>query len=224
MTEHNEPKSLKVWDPVVRIGHWVIVAGVLTAYIAGDDSETLHVTAGYIVAGTVLFRILWGIIGSRHARFSDFIRGPGAIFSYLKSLFSGKSERHIGHNPAGGAMIIALLISLLGTTGAGMSLYALEHGKGPLAPALASFRDAPADMSETSSVPSTHEDEGEDEHEEGEHHEGGLIGLVAGLHKFFVYLTLSLAGLHVIGVFLSSRAHKENLALAMITGRKKSDD
>lgn len=223
MTEHNEPKSLKVWDPIVRIGHWAIVIGVLTAYFSGDESRSVHTTAGYVVASVVIFRLLWGVIGTKHARFSDFVRGPGAVIGYLRDIASGKGKRFIGHNPAGGAMILALLFSMLVTTGSGMAMYAMDEGKGPLAPVIAMQADtdgaaAPA----TTSGFESHEDD-DDDHE-GEEHEGhasGPLGTLYNIHKIFTYLTLGLAGLHVIGVIVSSRAHGENLAKAMVTGRKR---
>ena len=100
-----------VWDPLVRIGHWTLVIAFFTAYLSGDDLFNIHTWAGYVVAGYVLVRIVWGVIGTRHARFTDFVRGPGAVLGYLRSLFSGKAKDYAGHNPAGGAMVIALLFS-----------------------------------------------------------------------------------------------------------------
>ena len=123
--------QVRVWDPLVRIGHWLLVAAFFTAYIAGDDAQTVHVWAGYTVAAIIAWRIVWGVVGSRHARFTDFVRGPGAAFAYLRGMASGKARRHLGHNPAGGLMILALIASLAGTTLTGMSLYAVEEGRGP---------------------------------------------------------------------------------------------
>lgn len=226
MTEHNEPKSLKVWDPLVRIGHWGLVAGVLTAYFTGDEMQSIHVTAGYVIVGIVLFRLIWGFVGTKHARFSDFVRGPGAVLAYLKSILSGGSKRFVGHNPAGGAMILALLFSLSVTTGSGLMLFALEEGKGPLAPLVASAETAP----DTAGPLAVHEasydeDDDDDGHDRGSHGgENALEDMMEGLHKAFTYLTLGLAGLHVIGVVMSGRAHKENLVAAMITGRKKTEN
>lgn len=223
MNENNEPKSLKVWDPVVRIGHWLIVIGVLTAYFSGDEAQTIHVTAGYVVAGVVVFRILWGFVGTRHARFTDFVRGPAEVFNYLKSLFTGKAQKFTGHNPAGGAMVIALLLSLLITTGSGMALLAVEENQGPLAPFMTAEASIP--QKQVAFVPLllhqidyNEDDEDEEDHGYGENH--GNEEMIEGIHKTFTYLTLFLAGLHILGVFISSRAHGENLTKAMITGRK----
>jgi cytochrome b len=83
---------LQVWDPVVRIGHWVIVAAFAVAYLTKGEPEWLHTYAGYAIATTVLIRVVWGFVGPGHARFTDFVRGPGAVFGYLRALATGKSK------------------------------------------------------------------------------------------------------------------------------------
>lgn len=126
-------KEIKVWDPVVRIGHWVLVIAFFTAYFTEDDFLSAHVWAGYTVTAVILFRILWGFIGTTHAKFKDFIYSPIAVFNYLGNLLRGKPQHYIGHNPAGGAMVIALLIGLCGTSFTGLKLYAVEENAGPFA-------------------------------------------------------------------------------------------
>lgn len=205
-----------VWDPLIRIGHWTLVIAFFTAYLSGDDLFNIHKWAGYVVAAYVLVRIVWGIIGSRHARFTDFVRGPGAVFGYLRGLMTGKVKDYAGHNPAGGAMVVALLFSLLVTTSSGMALYAVEDNAGPLAGIVTEETVAPL---------ATAFGEGEEEHERGGgHEESGAEELLEGVHKAFVYITLALIGLHLAGVVASSLVHKENLARAMVTGRKKAHD
>lgn len=205
-----------VWDPLIRIGHWTLVIAFFTAYLSGDDLFNIHKWAGYVVAAYVLVRIVWGIIGSRHARFTDFVRGPGAVFGYLRGLMTGKVKDYAGHNPAGGAMVVALLFSLLVTTSSGMALYAVEDNAGPLAGIVTEETFAPL---------ATAFGEGEEEHERGGgHEESGAEELLEGVHKAFVYITLALIGLHLAGVVASSLVHKENLARAMVTGRKKAPD
>lgn len=125
--------TIKVWDPVVRIGHWTVVIAFFTAYFTEDDFLTLHVWAGYVIGAVVCFRLIWGFIGSRHARFADFVRSPSTTFRYLADLSRNRGRRYLGHNPAGGAMILALLIFLAGTVFSGVMLYGLEEGAGPLA-------------------------------------------------------------------------------------------
>ena len=216
-----ERKTIRVWDPIVRLVHWVVVIAFFTAYLTGDELPGLHTWAGYTVAVLVVVRLAWGVVGTRHARFASFVRGPAAVLGYLRGLLSGKAERHLGHNPAGAAMIVALLISLAGTAGTGMALLAVEKGEGPLAGIIAV--DAPGAATDSEAGRSVYEDDDHDEHEEhGEYGESEAGEVIEGLHSTFVYLTLVLVGLHVIGVIASSLAHGENLVRAMITGRKSS--
>jgi cytochrome b len=102
------PASVKVWDPLVRLIHWGLAAAVIFALLS-DASRNLHETAGYIAAGFVLLRIVWGFVGSAHARFADFVRPPGTVLAYLRDVARLHPRRYLGHNPAGGAMILALL-------------------------------------------------------------------------------------------------------------------
>ena len=103
------------------------------AYFTEEDFLTQHTWAGYVVGAVVLIRIIWGFIGSKHAKFNDFIYSPSAIFAYLKGLISRKPQHYLGHNPAGGLMVFALLLSLFATTYTGIALYAVEENAGPLA-------------------------------------------------------------------------------------------
>ncbi len=126
-----EKKLPIVWDPLVRLFHWSLFFFFFLAYLE-DDWLSLHGHAGYTVMLLVLFRLIWGVIGTRHARFTDFVTTPAVAIIYLKQLFSRTAERHLGHNPAGTAMILLLLILMIITGFSGMSLFALE-GSGPLA-------------------------------------------------------------------------------------------
>jgi cytochrome b len=129
----SDQATIKVWDPLVRIFHWSLAIAFTLAYASGDEWMDLHVLAGYAAGGLIAFRLLWGVIGTRHARFSDFVRRPATIIAYLKQVVSLKAPRHLGHNPAGGAMIVLLLASLAGTVLGGMALYAVADNAGPLA-------------------------------------------------------------------------------------------
>lgn len=204
-------REIKVWDPLVRIFHWSLVAAFTIAYLSEDDWQALHVWAGYTVAGLVAFRLVWGFIGSEHARFRDFVYGPAAVFSYLKDLVSFRAKRYIGHSPAGGAMAIALLISLAATTLTGMKLYAVEENAGPF---------AAIQMENVSPVSTAYADEDEYGYEGAE---GGDEELWEELHEFFANFTLLLIFLHIGGVVVSSLAHGENLPRSMITGRKRKE-
>jgi cytochrome b len=126
-------KQIKVWDPVVRTFHWVLVGSFLVAFITEDDFLTLHSWAGYIVGAALLVRLVWGFIGSQHALFSDFVTSPSSAFRYAKDALMLRARRYIGHNPAGGLMIVALMLSLLITTLTGIALYGAAEQAGPMA-------------------------------------------------------------------------------------------
>jgi cytochrome b len=133
----DQASSVKVWDPAVRVFHWTLVAAFAVAWLTEDDLLTLHVWAGYLVGALVAFRLLWGLVGTRHARFTDFVRGPRRTLAYLRDVIALRARRYMGHNPAGGAMVIALLLSLVVTTLSGLAVYGGEEMAGPLAGALA---------------------------------------------------------------------------------------
>lgn len=124
--------EVSVWDPLVRIFHWTLALSFMIAWVSEDDFETIHIWAGYTVAALISFRVVWGIIGTRYARFTDFIYRWKTIKTYLKSLLLFKPDHYIGHNPAGGAMVILLLLSLAALTFTGMAIVGME-GMGPLA-------------------------------------------------------------------------------------------
>ena len=128
-----QTNTVLVWDPLVRLFHWSLVAGFAVAYLSGDEWLSPHVWSGYLVGVLVLFRLLWGVVGSRHARFSDFVRGPAKVRDYLRGLLHGEAPRYLGHNPAGGAMIVLLLLGLVATTLSGLALYGAADQAGPLA-------------------------------------------------------------------------------------------
>ncbi|MBS0245161.1 MAG: cytochrome b/b6 domain-containing protein [Proteobacteria bacterium] len=109
------PATVKVWDPLVRVFHWSLATLFLVAYATGDDVETVHIAAGYTIAGLVTFRVIWGLIGPAHARFSNFVRSPRETLTYLRDVALFRAPRYIGHNPAGGAMIVALLVMITGS-------------------------------------------------------------------------------------------------------------
>lgn len=199
---------VRVWDPLIRIGHWVLVAAFATAYLTEGEPQWLHTSAGYAIAVTVAIRIVWGFIGPRRARFSDFVTGPGRVLAYLRDLASGRAPRHLGHSPAGGAMTVALLLALGITALSGMATLAVEEGQGPLAGIVAA-QSLPTWMME------------EDEHEEhGETDETGEA--FEEIHEIAANATLLLILLHIAGVLWASRVHGENLIRAMINGRKRA--
>ena len=198
--------SVYVWDKFIRVFHWSLVLLFGVCYLTGDDDSWLHVYSGYTILALVLLRIIWGIIGSKHAQFKDFIFSPTSIMRYTKSIFSGHAEHFLGHNPLGGLMVVALLVTLLTASLSGLKLYALETGKGPFAgaPTISLVGVAYADSDDDHEK---HEDEGEDFWED--------------IHEASVNLMILLIVLHIAGVAWSSRMHHESLVKAMISGYKK---
>ncbi|MDE2369550.1 MAG: cytochrome b/b6 domain-containing protein [Burkholderiales bacterium] len=168
-------QRILVWDAPSRLFHGLIVLSFAGAYLSAESERwrLLHVTLGYTMAGLVAFRLVWGLLGTRHARFAAFVRGPRAVVRYLQAALRGRAEHHVGHNPAGALAIVALLLLAAAVSATGWALY-----DGPPA---ARFEDW---------------------------HEGAANAMLA------------LVGLHVCGVVFASRLHRENLAAAMISGRK----
>jgi len=187
---------IKVWDPFVRTGHWLLVFGFVVAWLTEDDFETLHAWAGYLVGAIVAWRIVWGVAGTRHARFADFVTGPAPVARYARSLLALRPIHYLGHNPLGGWMVVALLCMLALTTWTGLEAYATQ-GKGPLAGAPGLLAVALADG-----------------------HAAAGDGLWKEIHEACAEFTLFLVVVHVAGVLVSSVLHRENLVAAMITGYK----
>ena len=207
----SQPTGILVWDPLVRFGHWALVAAFAVAYFSAAEGASgpgvWHVWSGYLVGSIVVLRVVWGFVGPRHARFSDFVYGPLKTLVYLRDLLLlGGTRRYLGHSPAGGAMVIALLICLAATVATGVVAYG-ESGKGPLAAALA-----------TDTINAS----GNEAHRvrpeaRGERSES----IISEVHDLLADITLVLVVMHVLGVALASFVHRENLVVAMISGRKR---
>ena len=183
-------------------------ASVVLAYLAvaviwdwlSDDPLWLHSWLGYLAAVLVVLRVLWGFVGPSYARFVSFITGPRTVFDYLAGLVRFSSQRYIGHSPAGGAMIVALLLMIAVTTGTGMATLAAQKGQGPLSSMISKV-----------------------ERPNAEHDKEGPPLAIKEAHDLLANITISLVALHVIGVILASFAHHENLVRSMITGRKRAE-
>lgn len=195
-------RTVRVWDLVVRVGHWMLVACFLIAWFSEGSPRWLHTTAGYGIAIVLAFRIPWGFLGTRHARFRDFLYPPREVIGYLRSLLARSPRHFLGHNPAGGLMVLALLIALAGTAGTGMLLYDASSGKGPVATVRLWSAGLPTDGSVK------HQRDRKAAH------------FLEELHEGFANAAMLLVVLHVAGVVVSSALHRENLVRAMLTGRK----
>ncbi|MCK5396188.1 MAG: cytochrome b/b6 domain-containing protein [Gammaproteobacteria bacterium] len=128
-----ESTQIKVWDPLVRFFHWALVSAFFIAYITEEDFLTIHSWAGYLILSLLCIRFVWGFIGTRYARFSDFAYSPTNIIQFLKDTLRLSAKRYLGHNPAGGAMVFLLMFSLLITTTSGVVLLGAEEHAGPVA-------------------------------------------------------------------------------------------
>ena len=209
--------TIPVWDPAVRAGHWALVVAFAAAYLTGEGEQegltgVVHVWAGYAVGIIVALRVLWGLIGPTYARFADFVFGPVKVFRYLLDLVLGRAHRYAGHSPAGGAMVLALLLCLMGTVVTGLVAYG-DQGKGPLASGtlgLVAQSHAEFDRSQRDNPAGRRPERAE--------------SMVGELHGTLANLTLALVVLHLLGVGLASVVHRENLVRAMVDGRKRALD
>jgi len=214
-------QSTYVWDPLVRVFHWGLVLTFLISYLTGDELETIHAYSGYLILSLISVRILWGFVGAKHARFSDFVRPVPECIRYLRSHLTGNAKKYTGHNPAGGLMVLALLGSLAITGLTGLKAYGVE-GHGPLA-------STPIEAIEKTALSSQQteksNDDDYDEHwykngKSEEHDDEDEVW--EELHEFFANFTVLLVLLHILGVYITSSLQKENLVSAMITGYKES--
>lgn len=199
---------IRVWDPLVRVFHWSLVAAFAVAWLTADEWDQLHEWVGYAAAALIGVRLIWGLTGSHYARFSQFLYGPGAIIGYLRDMIRGREARYLGHNPAGAAMVFALLLSLSGTAFSGWLM--AEPSRLAL---LASLPQIAAPAFADS------DEQGEEEEEGTAEREGGAL---KDVHELLANLTLLLVVLHIGGVAFASMRHRENLARSMITGTKRA--
>lgn len=212
-TQPPDTATVRVWDILVRIFHWTVTLAFFVAYFT-EDLLTLHVWAGYAVGGLIILRVLWGLVGTRHARFTDFICGPTKTLTYLTDLLRLRAKRFIGHSPAGGAMVVALLIGLAATVWSGLAFYAIEENAGPLASLYAESAPPPAARATASD---------DDDDDDSGQRRGRGASLWEALHEVLANLALALVIVHIGGVVFASFAHRENLVRAMLTGRKRPD-
>lgn len=190
---------IKVWDPLLRLFHWSLVVSIAIAWLTTEVSESWHEWVGYVALGLIGFRLVWGLIGPRYARFSQFIRGPQAVIGYTKDMLNKREKRYIGHNPLGAVMVVALLATTAATGVTGWLM--AEPGRMAMLPELPAFV-----------APAFADSHGGDE--------DGDENALEDIHEAFANLLLLLIFLHVAGVIYASRRHKENLARAMVTGKK----
>ena len=113
---------IRVWDPLVRGSRWALAASFAAAWLSSGNPESFHDAVGYAAGALVGLRVVWGFLGPRYARFAQFVRSPGTVIDYLRAIKDGSESRYIGHNPAGGAMIVVLLAAMAATAVSGWLL------------------------------------------------------------------------------------------------------
>jgi cytochrome b len=209
--------DVRVWDPFVRFFHWSLAAAFFVAYFTEDEVMALHVWAGYAVGGLVLLRVLWGFVGTRHARFSDFLFGPFAALQYLRDLALFRAPRHIGHSPAGAFMVFLLLGACLLIVATGLLAYGAE-GHGPLKGYVEAVEPSP-----TIAVVSQARADTNERVRSGDSRKSRAGELYEDLHEVLANVGMTLVLLHIAGVLLASLVHRENLTRAMVTGRKRAE-
>ena len=121
MTVTQQKQSVLVWDLPIRVFHWLLVVSFAGAWLTAESEaqQMIHYAFGYTACGLVLFRIIWGLIGTRYARFTQFIKGPGKTTHHIKSMLNRQQDHQLGHNPVGALAMVLLmvLILMLGLTG-----------------------------------------------------------------------------------------------------------
>jgi cytochrome b len=167
---------IRVWDPLVRAFHWSLAASFAIAWASSKSWDGLHEAAGYLAGALVALRIVWGFVGPRYARFGQFVRSPQTVIGYLREIRDGTEPRHIGHNPAGGAMIVVLLAAMAATAFSGWLM------------TTDAFWGSEA---------------------------------LQRVHSALAHGVLALVVVHLAGVALASRRHRENLVRAMLVGMKR---
>lgn len=194
---------IRVWDPLIRVFHWGLVATIAAAWLTAEEIEAWHEWVGYIALGLIGFRLIWGLIGTRYARFSQFVPSVSEAISYSKDMLRRREKRHIGHNPLGALMVVALLSTTAATGVSGWLLAEPERR--------AMLSELPIIV-----APAYADSDRDKDHGRGDHDDDAL----EEVHEVLANLLLLLIVLHVVGVIYASTRHKEKLALAMITGNK----
>lgn len=190
-TPPNTLERTFVWDRLVRIFHWSLVALFIVVFFSGrDGNEELHSIVGYLLLAIIGVRVVWGFIGTAYARFSSFIYSPTTIIVHLAEITRGKKSHHyLGHNPAGGAMVILLLILMVIVGFTGIALLATIEFEGPLVNLLYDWNDQ-------------------------------QVEILRDLHDLFLNILLISIAIHIFSVYLISFYFNEGLIRAMFTGYK----
>lgn len=198
----------ELWDPLVRISHWLIAVAVIANGLLNKPGGTIHIWIGWGVLALLALRFVWGFLGPAEARFSAFPPDPRAAVSHLIDLVRGNPRHYRSHNPAGAIMVYALWACLVVVTGTGLYM---TGAKSPITIAEEKAAVAAGDWSVLVK---------DDDDEKGE--DSKLLGEAAKeVHEIAANLMLVLALIHVAGVAVESRATRRNLVRPMLVGRIK---
>ncbi len=212
--------QIYVWDRFVRGVHWALVLLFIVVYATGDARGPLHRYVGYTILLLVILRLFWGVVGSKHALFSDFVCSPLKAFAYLKDLATGKAQHYRGHNPAAAWMILFLLTSSLVVCASGlMTCSSKEIGDVGSGETLSFIGSAYADDDGKWDHQKKNKRHGGDSRAKGKDNDANE-GIWKEIHEISTTFLLFLIVLHTLGVAASSRMHNENLIRSMITGKK----
>ncbi|NIZ15377.1 cytochrome b/b6 domain-containing protein [Phaeobacter sp. HF9A] len=193
------------WDPLVRITHWLIALAVLCNGLLNKGGGTWHVWIGWGVLAVLALRLAWGLVGPAEARFSAFPPAPRAAIAHLRDLLRGRPREHRSHNPAGALMVYALWGSLAVITLTGL---VMTDAQSPVTLAEQKAAVAAGDWSALAAAPPTGNNE-------------AIKDVAEEIHEVFANFLLILAGLHVAGVAIESRALRRNLLRPMLLGSRK---
>jgi len=196
------------WDPLVRIAHWGIAAGVIANRLLTEGGSGFHIWIGYAVAALLVARLLWGLIGSPPARFSSFPPNPAAALRHIRDIRERRIRIYRSHNPLGALMAYALWATLLVVGATGIVMARADSVASRTAPV-----SQPAYVEPRPFSP----EEGEQERE-GREREEREEGMVGEIHELAANVLLALAIVHVAGVVFETRRGERGLARAMITG------
>lgn len=205
-------KAPKRWDPLVRMTHWGIAAAVVANGVFSEEGSPVHLWIGYAAGALLAVRLLWGLVGTKQARFSSFPPSPRAAVRHIGDMAARRHVEHPSHNPLGALMVYALWITLAVVVASGVALdqggAGREHA---IAAPVTSVADAPLER---------HGEDEEAEHESGK--EGSVGEMIEEVHEIAANLLFLLAALHVAGVAFETRRVGGGLVGAMITGRGKA--
>ena len=210
-------QQIRVWDLPTRVFHGLLFLGVLVTLITGEEGEegvlSIHQIFGFLVMALLIFRVIWGIVGTRHARFASFIRGPATVLPYMRALLRFSPPASLGHNPLGAWMVVLLLVDLVIVVGTGLFAGKSEDDG----------EDEAADAADEVPLSGLDGDGGEGAGEGAPFADlvsPGTADFLSGVHAVFANLLIALIVIHVLGVLLDWLLTRDNVVRAMITGEK----